>query len=661
MKELGGCRDCTFPAATAGALLDRNRRRKSIDCVDLRTLRGLYELARVRIERFEIATLSLGEKDIEGERALSASGYAGEHGHVPLRNFDGDVLQVVLTGIHDSDRRSEPAGDRRRRFGGNEVSGFRPLRNGHGETIDLRNSESIPAQRLGSVAGAMRDKRLGRTGGHQPPAAATAVGSDIDNPVGVRNHVEVVLDYNDAVPFAEQASQGGKQACDILRVKAGSRFIEEKEHGTVTFRRGGLGQVRGKFQALCFATGEGWYGLTKGKILEPDIDKRLQTVSHRRIISKQPHGIGDGHGKHVGHIRRAHTAVGGSRNGNIKDFASIARTVAVGTAQIHIAQKLHFHVLETGAPAGRAAAVTRVKAECPGRVSAIDGKRGRGESLSNLVECSDVTCGVGPRRFSDTRLVDEHRFVDCFDSLDRLVGTRRFDRFPLCLEQRPVEGILHKRAFAASRDTGNADKLVERNGDIGDIEVVAGGAGEAERAGRGGDLAGVPCVFVRGPCAGRGSGGIRRGGAGRGLAGARTFTVTRRLAGGSLAGGGGLADGRFLATSRCRLAEPPAGGGVGARKLRRSSLEHDSSPVAPGAGAELHDPVRGGNDLRIMFDNQQSVASLTQPPQYANEPVYIPGMQADTRFIEHEQRVGKPRSERCCKVNALNLATTQRS
>ena len=70
MIDLGERGDRALASAPAGALLDRHRRRNAEDSVDVRARGGLHELARIGIERLEIAALSFREQDIERQRAL---------------------------------------------------------------------------------------------------------------------------------------------------------------------------------------------------------------------------------------------------------------------------------------------------------------------------------------------------------------------------------------------------------------------------------------------------------------------------------------------------------------------------------------------------------------------------------------------------------------
>ena len=94
--DLGERRDGALAAAAAGALLDRDRRRNAENRVHVRSRRRLHELARVGVEGFEIAALTLVEQDVKGERRFARTRDAGDDREPIARYLDVDVLQVVL-------------------------------------------------------------------------------------------------------------------------------------------------------------------------------------------------------------------------------------------------------------------------------------------------------------------------------------------------------------------------------------------------------------------------------------------------------------------------------------------------------------------------------------------------------------------------------------
>ena len=85
-------------------LLDRNRRRQTVDLIDVRLLHHFEELARIGRERLDVAALALGINGVEGERGLARAREAGEHDQLVARDGEIDVLEIVLARAADDDR-----------------------------------------------------------------------------------------------------------------------------------------------------------------------------------------------------------------------------------------------------------------------------------------------------------------------------------------------------------------------------------------------------------------------------------------------------------------------------------------------------------------------------------------------------------------------------
>src|SRR5690606_22078249 len=82
-------------AAAAGALFDGHRGRYAENGVHVRLAGRLDDGARIGVERFQVAPLPFVEQDVEGQRGLARSRYAGDHREFVVRDLDVDVLQVV--------------------------------------------------------------------------------------------------------------------------------------------------------------------------------------------------------------------------------------------------------------------------------------------------------------------------------------------------------------------------------------------------------------------------------------------------------------------------------------------------------------------------------------------------------------------------------------
>jgi hypothetical protein len=66
--DLRRCADCRPRRLRRILLLDRYRRRKSVDGIDVRLLHSLEELTRIRREGLHVPTLAFGVDRIEGKR-----------------------------------------------------------------------------------------------------------------------------------------------------------------------------------------------------------------------------------------------------------------------------------------------------------------------------------------------------------------------------------------------------------------------------------------------------------------------------------------------------------------------------------------------------------------------------------------------------------------
>ena len=103
VPDLGRRRNDRARTVTARALLDRDRRRKPVDRLDVRLLHLVEELPRVRRQRLHVFALAFGEDGVERQRALARARHAGDHHQLVARDLDREVLQVVLAGAANAD------------------------------------------------------------------------------------------------------------------------------------------------------------------------------------------------------------------------------------------------------------------------------------------------------------------------------------------------------------------------------------------------------------------------------------------------------------------------------------------------------------------------------------------------------------------------------
>lgn len=104
--------------------------------------------------------------------------------------------------------------------------------------------------------------------------------------------------------------------------------------------------------------------------------------------------------------------------------------------------------------------------------------------------------------------------------------------------------------------------------------------------------------------------------------------------------------GKILAGQRCR----------GSQQLRSGPLEHHAPAILAAAGSEIDDVVRRTDDGGLVLDDHDGVADVTQPFEDTDHAGRVARVQANRRFIEHEQGVDQAGAEAGCEVDALGFA-----
>ncbi len=191
-----------------------------------------------------------------------------------------EVLQVVFAGAgHDQHvvavRAVHAVG--RRRFRGQRqrlpLDGLR-LREGGSEK-----------RRRGGVRGG---DSFGRAFSDDLAAVRAGIRPDLEQPVGAFQHVEIVLDHDEAVSAIDELLQDGEQPLHVVPVQSRGRFVEQQQRaGAIRGRNGGvlgaaeLTEIAHQFQPLRLAAAQ-----------------RVQRLAERQIAQARP--------------RRASPAAGGS-------------------------------------------------------------------------------------------------------------------------------------------------------------------------------------------------------------------------------------------------------------------------------------------------------------------------------------------------------------
>src|SRR4029077_15697462 len=92
--------------------------------------------------------------------------------------------------------------------------------------------------------------------GDDEAAIFSAFGAEVDDPVGITNDVQIVLDDDDGVAEVGEAMQYVEQLAYVVKVKAGGGLVQKVKGASGL----SLGKLASELHALRFATAEGGGG-----------------------------------------------------------------------------------------------------------------------------------------------------------------------------------------------------------------------------------------------------------------------------------------------------------------------------------------------------------------------------------------------------------------
>ena len=444
--------------------------------------------------------------------------------------------------------------------------------------------------------------------GHDQAAALAAFGAEVDEPVGRSDDVEVVLDDHQRVAGFEQSAQAAHELGDVIEVQTGGGLVEQKQRAFARHRLatgglafGGFGQKAREFQALRFAARERGHGLAQTHVLQAHVHDRLQHADDLAVLCKQAGGFAHGQRQHIGHVERTAAAL----DLHLEHLGPVTLAVAIGATQIHVAQKLHFHVLKARAAAGRATPVAAVETELAAGVAALARHWGVGEDRSNGVPRPHVTHRVGARGFADGRLVHKDHSAQVIGAQEPVVCARRVGGLAEVPQQGRGQDVLDQTRLARARHTGDHHHALQRDVDRDVAQVVL----------------------------------------------ARAFqNQTRRAVGDHAL----EAHAHLFAPTQVRT-----GQGVGVTDRSGGAVEHDFTATLAGARPHVDQTVCGEHDRRVVLHHHQGVARVAQAQHGFVDARHVARVQADAGLVEHEQGVDQGRAQGGGQVDALHLAAAE--
>ena len=76
--------------------------------------------------------------------------------------------------------------------------------------------------------------------------------------------------------------------------------------------------------------------------------------------------------------------------------------------------------------------------------------------------------------------------------------------------------------------------------------------------------------------------------------------------------------------------------------FRHRPGEDDFAAAVAAFRAQIHDPVRFGHDVEVVFDDEHGVAGVDEAMEDVDEFFDVGHVQAHCRFVEHVERVRCP-------------------
>ena len=587
--------------AACAPLLDRHRRRQSLDLLEERLRHLTDELPRIRRQALDVSPLPLGVERVEGERRLAAAARAAADRELPAGNVGIDLLEVVEGGTADRDhwwaRIARRFLDRveHRRHGGRRVFHLFPTDGRLSCRLRcFRRRRQDRHEGLARVRALGLRDFLGWALRHDPATAAAAFRPEVDHPVGPLHDVEVVLHHEHGVARLDEPLEHREQLPHVGHVEARRRLVQHVER----FSGRAFGQLTRQLHPLGLAARERGRRLAEMEIVESHITERLEFPRDVGGVLKQLQRFAD---LHVQEVRNA-LALPANFQRVFREPGSAADVAR----HPHVGQKIHVEPDRAVALAGFTAAARHIETEAARLPAPLLGLGEHREEVADVVPDLHIGCRIAPRRAADRRLVDHDHLVEGVGPLDRVkVAGRRH----LAAEESPqfrLQHVADERTFSTSRHTGHADQKPQRDVDVDALEVVVPHAFEPQRL------------------------------------------IT------------GLAP---LGRQVDRIAAGEKGPGHASLALRnvvgRARRHHLAAPLA-WAGTEVDHPVGSPDRIFVVLDHDDGVALVAEGFQRAKQLHIVARVQADRRLIEHVEHAREPRADLGCEPDPLALATRER-
>lgn len=321
-------------------------------------------------------------------------------------------------------------------------------------------------------------------GGDELPAGCAAFGTDVENPVGFGQHVEVVFDDDDGVTAVDETVKEGDEFFYVGEVEADGGFFQKveifREVGIGGFEKMflpdlfGLGKFGDEFQPLRFSAAEGGAGLTDFEVAQAGFLQEIQGYRHFRLIFKEGEGF-------------IHTEFENVKNRILTVFHlqhAPAPTLAptLFTGNVGWGQEVHFDFNRALTLAGGAASFSGIVGKIGFIKSPGLGQGQAGEKKPEMIHQANVSGHGGTGGLADGGLGDFKNAVKglAMDrtpwSVPRPLGDLGGGAFFL---HAGVDGgadnVVHEGGFSGTGNSREGDESLAGQSDVDVFEVIGAG------------------------------------------------------------------------------------------------------------------------------------------------------------------------------------------
>ena len=186
---------------------------------------------------------------------------------------------------------------------------------------------------------------------HNATTPCSAFGTDVDDPVGRLDHIEIMLDHNHGITRFHKALQDLNQLLDVGKVQACCGFVQQIQSSPGrTFP-----QFSREFHALSFPAGKSWRRLTELHVLQTNIAQRLKQLFDLWKAFEELHPIPNFQVEHISDAVIAKL--------DLQRFVIESSSLTHRAGDPDIRQKIHFQLGRTMAFTRFAATVFNIETE----------------------------------------------------------------------------------------------------------------------------------------------------------------------------------------------------------------------------------------------------------------------------------------------------------